>query len=153
MPGAEQIIFFTKRLFVVNIEKAAAGVELILAVCERLRQRFEWRLSGERRSLSVECNRCRLNVGRLSTQLVYFLSWLTSSMSIPNKYLRLQFVIVIFAIWTSSGDWAPHTKKKNDQRQFLYFIDSFRKREWFAFRSDDGIKVFVLLIFIFRSLL
>lgn len=82
------------------------------------------------------------------------LLWLTSSISIPNICdCNLSSSFSPYGHRVAIERHTPKKKRKNDQRQFIYFLDSFRKREWFAFRSDDGIKVFVLLIFIFRSLL
>lgn len=82
------------------------------------------------------------------------LLWLTSSISIPNICdCNLSSSFSPYGHRAAIERHTPKKKRKNDQRQFIYFLDSFRKREWFAFRSDDGIKVFVLLIFIFRSLL
>lgn len=100
-------------------------------VCD---ERFEWRSSGDYWALSVAVEYWSIIVFHYE----------------HSKYLRLQFVIVIFAIWTSSGDRAPHTKKKKTTNVSLFiFSIHFENGNDSLFEASDGIKLFLCCWYLF----
>lgn len=172
MPGAEQIIFFTKDCLSWILRRLVSGVELILAVCEcrePLRMAFkrstDYRLSSAVDAMRQPYEYWSIIIGDLLQGDSSFITFTPPStpISIPN-ICACNLSFQSFSPYGHRAAIERHTPKKSTIEKkkstrpanvSLFIFSRFVSKTGMIrlfFRSDDG-KSFVLLIFIFRSLL
>lgn len=153
MPGAEQIIFFTKDCLSWILRRLVSGVELILAVCEcrePLRMAFkrstDYRLSSAVDAMRQPYEYWSIIIGDLLQGDSSFITFTPPStpISIPN-ICACNLSFQSFSPYGHRAAIERHTPKYRRSRKnqhdrptsvYLFFLDSFRKREWFAFSFE-----------------